>query len=683
MTLYITKIKLKNYRCYEDEEFLMQDAKELKSPIALIYGVEGSGKTTVFNSVGWALYGDETETLLNEARQDLAIPNLNAFSDSNRAKVSVSVEVMFQKNTEEISRVKVTRMAEYLKGMAEPNYSSCDIDIFYRNGKTRTISNESDRPDFNGFMDRYFPRKLVEFYMFTGEYLKRTYATKGANLQKGIMDQFKIGAIVQMDNTLNDIKQQYAKVARRKSKDPGLQKELTSVEEKKKRFEDQLQSTEENISVLGDQLREEDNNIVRYTEDYGRLKEKSERIRTRDQLSDDLRTKKDQISKLESSLFRNIFEKAQFLNAEEKLAKIIKTIDGEVGNRKLPPDIEAPFIRSLLESRICICGREVTARSVEEGRLLHILDQKEPEQGMEILTYLQSPIRIINDSLSGWKEDILQTRKDLEKAIGEERKLSRELSSISELEKGLNDAEKEIKDKYESAVRRKEEISGEREQDIGKKERIKNELSKIERRIEEINKEIFKENESAKDVQDANRHYKIADSIQEALKQIPQDLFMSYSDSLQRKIEEVLKSFDAVSQFAVKISYNEKGLSFAFKELSPEFKEFGAYISGGQNQLVGICMMASFISVLEDIGLNVVEPPFVFMDHPISNLSEKGKALFQEKLTDIFKGIQVLIIATDGEVPGFLEHCGKENISKLYVVENDIAKKVSRKKEVA
>jgi hypothetical protein len=172
------------------------------------------------------------------------------------------------------------------------------------------------------------------------------------------------------------------------------------------------------------------------------------------------------------------------------------------------------------------------------------------------------------------------------------------------------------------------------------------------------------------------------DLVQKALKQIPEDLFMSYAERLQIKINYVLKSFNIISQFTAKVSYSDKGLSFAFKELSPEFEEFGVYMSGGQNQLVGICMMASFISVLEDIGRNVVEPPMVFMDHPISNLSESGKALFQEKLIDIFKDIQLIIIATDGEIPGFLERCGKDNISKIYKVENDKARKVTYKAEV-
>ena len=381
-------------------------------------------------------------------------------------------------------------------------------------------------------------------------------------------------------------------------------------------------------------------------------------------------------------MYKTILEKAHFLNAGEKLTKVLKDIGDEVGKRKLPPDVEAPFVKSLLEEHICICGREIAFESEEEAHLQHLLKEKEPEQGTEILTYLQGPVRIIQDSLVDWKNGIALIKANLEDAIRDATDLSAKLDAISDLEKGLNDAEKELKEKYESAYRRKYEIMGELELEKNRKEQTGKELSDAGKRINEINEKIFKESEIGKDVVDAKNNYQIADLIQKALLQIPEDLFKTYAFRLQEKINDVLGSINVVSQFTTKVSYSERGLSFAFKELSPEFEELGAYMSGGQNQLVGICMMASFISVLGEIGRNVVEPPMVFMDHPISNLSDKGKALFQEKLTGIFKGIQLIVIATDGEVTGFLEHCGRENISKVFKVEHDKSRKLSQKMEV-
>lgn len=679
--MYITKIKLKNFRCYENEEFLVQEGSVLNKPITIIYGLEGSGKTSLFNAVGWALYGEETERLLNEQKQDLAIPNLNAFSNSSRAEVSVSVDLMFEKD-EEISRVKISRRSQYLKGMSDASSSNSEALIFYKNGKTRSIEEDTEKVEFNNFMGKYFPQQLLEFYMFTGEYLKRTYTTKGSNLQRGIMGQFKTGAIINMCNKLGELKEHYSKIARKKSNNHTLDSELKEEQEKKTKLDKRFQELNDTISKLEELVKNEETDIIRYSEEYGRLKEKSEQIKKRDDLSKSLSDKKRQSTDLEVSLYKSILEKGHFLHSKEKLGNALEEIEKEVGKRKLPPDVEAPFVKSLLEEHICICGREIPKDSEEETLLLGILRDREPDLGSEILKYLQSPIKIIQDSLNDWNKGISQLRTNLDDAIKDVKKFTAELESISELEKDLTGSEIEIKTKYESALRRKSEISDELDIEKHKKSRTEREIHEVSERIDEINEKIFQATGKDQEIFDAKDNYVTVDLVQKALKQIPEDLFMSYAERLQIKINYVLKSFNIISQFTAKVSYSDKGLSFAFKELSPEFEEFGVYMSGGQNQLVGICMMASFISVLEDIGRNVVEPPMVFMDHPISNLSESGKALFQEKLIDIFKDIQLIIIATDGEIPGFLARCGKDNISKIYKVENDKARKVTYKAEV-
>ena len=679
--MYITKIKLKNFRCYENEEFSMQEGAGLSKPITIIYGLEGSGKTTVFNAVGWALYGEETEALLNEQKQDLAIPNVNAFSSSSRAEVSVSVDLMFEKD-KEISRVRITNTAEFIKGMSDASYLEREANIFYINGRTQSIADKTDRVEFKNFIEKYFPPQLLKFYMFTGEYLKQTYTTKGSNLEGGIMGQFKTGAIKHMAKELEDIRDQYAKIARKKSNNQTLENELNIEKEKEGKLVVKLDELNGTISKLEEHIKNEDANITRYHEDYGRLKQKSERIKERDELSDTLKKKNGEIAELETSLYNDILEKAHFLHSEEKLAKVIKIIGDKVGRRKLPPDVEAPFVKSLLEGHLCICGREISHESEEETHLLHILKEKEPEQGMEILTYLQSPIRMIKEDISNWRKGIADNKLILDRAIIEASRISAALSSISDLEKDLNDEEKKIKGEYESATRRKTELSDDLGIEKAKKLRIENEQSENAIRIMNINNKIFKESEKTIEVEDANKNYQTAGLVREALLKIPEDLFKEYAERLQNSLNDVLYSFDIISQFAAKVSYSEKGLSFAFKELSPEFEGFGTYMSGGQNQLVGICMMASFISVLGEIGRNVVEPPMVFMDHPISNLSERGKSLFQKKLMEIFKGIQLMVIATDGEIAGFLEHCGREKISKLYMVENDRRSKSSHKKEM-
>jgi len=68
--MFIKKIRLKNYRCYKKAEIKFGlDIKDKKN-INLATGEIKAGKTTLFNAIGWCLYGIETQFLLGTKKEE-------------------------------------------------------------------------------------------------------------------------------------------------------------------------------------------------------------------------------------------------------------------------------------------------------------------------------------------------------------------------------------------------------------------------------------------------------------------------------------------------------------------------------------------------------------------------------------------------------------------------------------
>ena len=238
-----------------------------------------------------------------------------------------------------------------------------------------------------------------------------------------------------------------------------------------------------------------------------------------------------------------------------------------------------------------------------------------------------------------------------------------------------------IKNTYTSAQNRLEEIRKEIPNLQNKKEREVLAKKKADEEVRKLDGKIQEEGIKRGETKAAQEYYRLTEIIKAAIEEIPENLFEAYANALQEKMNTILSAIDVVSKFSVKISYYERKLKFNFDEAASDLK-LGIYMSGGQNQLIGICLMASFIAILGDIGRAIAEPPMVLMDHPISNLSEHGKEIMAKKLVEIFGGIQIILFATDSEMPSLIQNCGAHDISRIFKLENDKSEEKSTKKEM-
>src|SRR3989344_4456757 len=99
--MYIKQIRLKNYRCYKKAEIKFGLESQSKRNINLATGEIKAGKTTLFNAVGWCLYGTETQFLLGtkrEEKDEKPIPNEKSY-EGDKTVVEVEVDIKIPEGT--------------------------------------------------------------------------------------------------------------------------------------------------------------------------------------------------------------------------------------------------------------------------------------------------------------------------------------------------------------------------------------------------------------------------------------------------------------------------------------------------------------------------------------------------------------------------------------------------------
>ena len=94
-------MSMKNFRCHKDTTVDFFKTSE-KGNISIIEGSDGDGKTTIFNAIGWCLYGRETSELLEEPKQSLGILNVSSLNSERLTTISVEIWLEFEESSKSV-----------------------------------------------------------------------------------------------------------------------------------------------------------------------------------------------------------------------------------------------------------------------------------------------------------------------------------------------------------------------------------------------------------------------------------------------------------------------------------------------------------------------------------------------------------------------------------------------------
>ncbi|MCL4325844.1 MAG: AAA family ATPase [Candidatus Thermoplasmatota archaeon] len=660
--MIIKKIILKNYRCYKDQviEATKLNLDTTDNPgITLFTGDNSVGKTTIFNALGWVLYGKETQAILRRDPSTLPIPSTSSFDKDDSSEVKVELHM---RDTGSVKEIILARTAIFKKGMMEPIDSEVTLFLTYSDNTDNYLSSRTDRDAVDRFLRQLFPSDIAPFHLFDGEFLESTYTNRGENIVKGIRDMFRIFRIEELREAAKEIEESYG---RSRSKYTNNTKIKTCIEDQT-RYEhnrDEISERLENLKTEIKSLEKVNSDLTEGIEKLGNveaIKEKSERLK---QIEEDIKAIENSVKDATKKKIQLILKNAYLLNSEDVFEEVSKIVGKLTERGKLPPEIKDTFVKDLLERKACICGTPLMVGSKSRNTLENLLKEIAGSSDMEVLQdmyYLGktsiADIKTIRNQVEAENKNYVSYTNQKEPKEMERSKLTEELLGESSYEKIVSTylELKQMRTSNETEIRNKILTQGNLEKNL------QDEIDKISK----IEKDIERFQEKDKEFQLYESYYQRVKKLHSIFSDLVGNIISEVAERYGKKVNEMIKMIPLLSRFTVKISVSatdDGKMDFEF--LQDGNRKF--YMAGGQNQLMGILLIAAFTKVMRESWPKDISAPFVVIDNPVSTLSQENIVLFGKILNDLFGGVHLILFIKNTDYDKILEGAG-ENISRFY-----------------
>lgn len=347
----ITQIKFNNWRCFNGEETISFSTDRFK-PISTVYGTNGSGKTTILNSVLWSLWDILTADFMLPTR---LVSNSHLASVGLGKNAMGSVEIKFEHAGSKYEVVRTYTEKNLGNGNRSPVDSKLTVSETDEYGEQRDFLDE----DGFGRIDEMLPRRLAKYFFFEGESFVADVTNQAGQKDFGRAVRHVLGLTI-YERALHhskiaddDLKKNIAAL----DKNEDLTKELVrqgTLEGKiaisKKAIEDdreKIEKTEVEIESIDEELK-----------NYEIIKEL---IAKRSNLEIEIEEINGKINTERDILKAHIAAHNACLFLQSHAQEVISIGDSHRVQKHIPANFKESFIRDLLQSGFCICGEPLVA----------------------------------------------------------------------------------------------------------------------------------------------------------------------------------------------------------------------------------------------------------------------------------------------------------------------------------
>lgn len=669
--MFIKSISMENFRCHKNTEVIFfPEGKQ--GNISIIEGGDGDGKTTIFNAIGWCLFGQETSELLEESKQSLGILNVSSLKDEGLSKISVEIWLGFEDSvTSEDSPIsaRVLRKAQ-VKGMTVVD-EDISIELYPNEGNPKILYDSVAK----NYIENKIPSDLIEFYMFNGEYLKDTKNTKGDNINTSIKRQFKTGSLLSMEGLLRQLGAIYRENATRASKmqNSNITNDISDLENSIAKNLSKKEGDENDLNIYQEKVKDAQGEMTKLRDQKIQIESKRELLK---ELSNKKVRKKDIINDFKkemNALLKAQIEYGYLILSKNTMAEAYSKIKSELGKGNLPPNIKREFVADLISMHECICGRDLPEGSNEIERIKEILNESGMENNKSIMLEISPQINATLQLLDKKVPEMLENlRNSIKLKQTELRELEKEIEDSYNMETSLTKDEESIFTKYEIAEKNFnnfQALANGKEKELKRlKEKISYDNEQLQRLYSKQEKMVSKVSE-AMDFQKWANMTKIYGEVLINLREKITDVFIN---SLQEEVNKLISSIKGLSHLSIRIRNVGGSIKVDYTDSYLTLDNM-VYISEGQNQIISIALIAAYTSVLRNLGNGIAESPFIVMDHPFSDLGLPRKEELLKSFRTLFAGTKLIILTPPGD---FDFNTISDSIASHYSVKNDPEKKV-------
>lgn len=640
---------MKNYRQFIDQkiDFSINGGKN----IIIIEGKNGFGKSNIFNAITWCLF-DIEEHLRSDART-LPICNSKLFQKinvQNSTQTSVKVVLETEQGIKEIERKVKTYKTEdggIYRDKSEVKVTEC-ID---KNWKI------SPYPEY--IISRIIPKEMRHFFFIDGERLRQLFEDINPDvIKQSIFDLSQITLLQKAIDHLNSLKRKFRGSLHGKEPDLDLFEEKLEdlkkeIDEDKKRlnnYQENRENAKGNIKKLDRELEG-----IEY-EDLQVLEEK------RNNLENYLKELENQISERKFDYIRYLFDLSPKLLLKNPMENTLEIIAKLKIERKLPPQIEATFIRELLKDNRCICGTDLKK---EENAPLR--------ENLEKLLFEGAEYSEINDAAQNLKFSL---NRILDEAKNFKNKSKEFELKIRKLEDNYNQKQKELKEVKTKIgnldCERIKKIHGEREKYNHALSELNGKIGKLEENIKHTERQYRNvEKMYNTEIKKKDKLTTVAKKIStcelsiENLETIKNKLMNEIREEIQNDTKRYFDNLISVKNFS----------NFQIKEnydLRIEQDGFNAITSLSAAET--LCLGYSFMTALRH-NSKFLAP--IIIDMPLAKIDKEYRINVAEWFEKSLSDAQVTLLVTNVEYTTEFRDAIRSSISKEYKITYDEEKEIS------
>lgn len=596
----LTRVSIKQFRAYEEVEVIF---KEING-VVLMSGDNGSGKSTLLNAICWCLYADTPFYSVEDSDE---IINKHAPQD---AKICVQVEVkidgntyVFERNATREAKGGILNVQREIKGNWELLEPVSGLDA----------------------VNKFLPKDIRHLFIFNGEQIAgifkphndkglKTSIYKVSELE--ILDKAKLHLASVESEILNEI----TKSSKNKSQIDKLKQDRIITESEIFRKEEEFKIFQAKIAA----------NQVKFDElDEIATKTASalESKRSRDLLVENLK-------EIESKLKDLGFDKAEQLQENfhkallfEEFTEYVKILEQAEKDNILPPPIKPEVTSKILQSGICICGREVHD---EEKKFIQA--QHDKNENANELSYLTGAL-FVKTNTDKDLSDAWYLLSDTYREIAEKTKIKEQLQKkIYEYNEILD----KVNIEHDNPIARRNEILEEMNLQRSAKTRTELDLDRLRRtsrETEEMLKKIIDKDDNTKALEAKRLH------VQKIIDQVS-DLKAEMEDAIREKLTQgVSEIFFSILPNTV---FNEIRIdnNYSLTLHSSDGREYSANnLSTGQAKALGLSLAyglskdmgySSTPMLIDNLYGDIKDTHFEDVTHMIEALSKSKQVIVMD-----------------------------------------------------
>jgi len=605
--IQVKRIYIKNFKRFREVEI----KPEAKPGLFIFIGKSYLGKSNFLNAICWCLY---EETPFKQSIEEDSSPNddiLNVDVAKEKEFAEVIVEIHVSDNNNEYKFVRSIIKTQDSK-----------FNVYRLSGSDWKLV-----PNPEIIREMLLPKSLRKYFIFAGENLERLYSAGfEKELREGVQ---KVSDIVVLDRAIDHLYSVLIEARRDAGRD---NPEIDSMINIKEKLDLEIIEAKKKQEKIKDEVNDLKKIRIEYKEEQKKYEKYKNLFERRDWIDRETTKIESMEDKIRNRINYLLTEKTPFVYLRKALEELHSHISHEEKTGKLPPDIEADFIKELIKNGICICGRKISKSDKSTDILNKLLLEYEPASHrvslLEDKYIISSIIRDQSElkkellNLIGERGGIVAEKNDLdrEKKEIQEKLKNSNFTQVSNIEKALEDLENKIEDHslrigyLEEQINRNKNQSNELDDKIKKAEVMtkKNEKAiKIRNFLEDLYKSLVYVRE------------RITDRVRRAL-----------SFNTEKYFREL---FWDQEEFE-KIEFTEDyGLNVKERGIDRPKTEF----SMGEGKVLGLATMRA---IAEISGFSEVP---IFFDAPLSNLGAEIKDNFLKIMPDLAPNKQIFIFSLD------------------------------------